>query len=140
MTKYLNYTNDDIKKAVKKSISLAEVMRELDLKPVGGNYLTIKKKIKELNLDTSHFKGQGWNKDTFTVPLNAKRSNHHIKKHLIANKGHKCESCGNSTWLGNSIPIELEHIDGNSLNNELSNLKLLCPNCHALTPTYRRKK
>ena len=35
------------------------------------------------------------------------------------------------------IPIELEHIDGNSENNNLSNLKLLCPNCHSLTSTYR---
>jgi 5-methylcytosine-specific restriction endonuclease McrA len=34
------------------------------------------------------------------------------------------------------IPIQLEHIDGNSENNELSNLKLLCPNCHTLTPTW----
>ena len=37
----------------------------------------------------------------------------------------------------NKVPIELEHIDGNSNNNELSNLKLLCPNCHSLTPTYK---
>jgi predicted HNH restriction endonuclease len=37
----------------------------------------------------------------------------------------------------NKVPIELEHIDGNSTNNELSNLKLLCPNCHSLTSTYK---
>jgi len=39
--------------------------------------------------------------------------------------------------LSNKIPIELEHIDGNSENNMLENLKLLCPNCHSLTPTYK---
>lgn len=135
-----NYTTDDIIKAVKDSKSLAGALRELNLMPVGGNYMTLKKKIKELDLDTSHFKGQGWSKNTFVIPLNAKRSNNAIKKHLISNRGHMCENCSNTQWLGNPIPIELEHIDGNSLNNELTNLKLLCPNCHSLTPTYRRKK
>ena len=39
--------------------------------------------------------------------------------------------------ITNKVPIELEHIDGNSENNSLDNLKLLCPNCHSLTPTYK---
>lgn len=134
------YTDQDIIEAVKSSISLAEVLKKINLVPIGGNYMTIKVKIKKLNLDVSHFKGQGWNKDTFTVPLNIKKSKHHIKKHLISNRGHKCENCTNSTWLEKPIPLELEHIDGNSLNNDITNLKLLCPNCHAFTPTYRRKK
>ena len=80
------------------------------------------------------------NKGTFTVPLGSKRSNNAIKKHLIYNLGHICQRCNNTKWLDFPIPLELEHIDGNSLNNELSNLKLLCPNCHFFTPTYRRKK
>jgi hypothetical protein len=134
------YTDEDIKEAVETSISLAESLRKLKLLPTGGNYLTLKIKIKKLNLNTSHFKGQGWSKDTFTVPLNAKRSNDAIKKHLVSKKGHKCETCKLSTWNGNPIPLELEHIDGNSLNNEEGNLMLLCPNCHAFTPTYRRIK
>lgn len=140
MNNYRNYTINDIKAAVKSSISIADTLRFLGLVPVGGNYLTIKKKIKELNLDTSHFKGQGWNKDTFTIPLNAKRSNTAIKRHLIHDRGHICETCKLSDWLGNPIPLELEHINGNSLDNTLINLKLLCPNCHTLTPTYRRRK
>lgn len=62
-----------------------------------------------------------------------------IKKILIKEKGEKCEDCGwneVNKYTGN-IPIELEHIDGNSQNNDLSNLKLLCPNCHSLTKTYK---
>ena len=35
------------------------------------------------------------------------------------------------------VPIELDHIDGNSENNSLENLRILCPNCHSLTPTYK---
>jgi predicted nucleic acid-binding Zn ribbon protein len=60
------------------------------------------------------------------------------KKYLIAKYGNQCMECG---WCGinpitNNVPIQLEHIDGNSENNCLENLKLLCPNCHSLTPTY----
>lgn len=60
------------------------------------------------------------------------------KKYLISKFGNKCMECGwnkiNPTT--GKVPIQLEHVDGNSDNNSLSNLKLLCPNCHSLTPTY----
>jgi len=61
------------------------------------------------------------------------------KKILIKLHGFKCMDCG---WdkinpLSNKCPVELEHIDGNSQNNLPENLKLLCPNCHSLTPTYK---
>lgn len=61
------------------------------------------------------------------------------KKYLINKHGAKCMKCGwceRNEFSGN-IPIELEHRDGNSENNSLDNLELLCPNCHSLTPTYR---
>lgn len=62
-----------------------------------------------------------------------------LKLYLIEKHGNSCMECGwnkvNQT-TGN-VPIELEHIDGNSENNNLDNLKLLCPNCHSLTPTYK---
>lgn len=54
-------------------------------------------------------------------------------------KDHKCESCGNDTWINQAIPLEVHHKDGDKTNNELDNLQLLCPNCHALTSTYRGK-
>jgi hypothetical protein len=61
------------------------------------------------------------------------------KKYLIEKYGNKCMECG---WceinpLSGKVPIELEHVDGDSTNNSLVNLKLLCPNCHSLTPTYK---
>ena len=61
------------------------------------------------------------------------------KKYLIDKHGEKCMECNwhEINQYSNKIPIELEHIDGNSKNNKLNNLKLLCPNCHSLTPTYR---
>lgn len=48
-------------------------------------------------------------------------------------KEDKCERCGNSHWLGFKLPLELHHKDGNHYNNELSNLEILCPNCHAIS-------
>ena len=49
----------------------------------------------------------------------------------------KCLHCGLNEWLGRSMPLEMDHIDGNRSNNKRENLRLLCPNCHALTPTYK---
>ena len=54
-------------------------------------------------------------------------------------KEHKCECCGLSEWNGKPIPLELHHKDGNSHNHILSNLILLCLNCHAQTDTFRSK-
>jgi hypothetical protein len=61
------------------------------------------------------------------------------KRFLIEKNGAKCQKCG---WAEinphtNRIPIEIDHIDGDCTNNKLHNLKLLCPNCHSLTPTYK---
>jgi len=63
----------------------------------------------------------------------------HYKKYLIYKHGEKCMKCSWSEInpYSGKIPVELEHIDGNSENNDLKNLKLLCPNCHSLTPTYK---
>ena len=47
--------------------------------------------------------------------------------------------CGVSRWLDEEVPLQLDHKDGNNEANSLSNLRLLCPNCHALTPQYRLK-
>ena len=51
----------------------------------------------------------------------------------------KCYGCDLTEWMGRPIPIELEHKNGDSTDNRLENLTLLCPNCHALTETYRAK-
>ena len=61
------------------------------------------------------------------------------KKYLIHKYGEKCMECGWSEVnpYSGKIPIELEHIDGDASNNSLDNLRLLCPNHHALTPTYK---
>lgn len=59
------------------------------------------------------------------------------KNALILERGHKCECCNNTEWLGEMITLELEHVDADRKNNTRDNLKLLCPNCHSKTPTWR---
>ena len=61
------------------------------------------------------------------------------KRWLLRRRGPCCEGCKLPTWQGKPIPLELDHIDGNAENNQLPNLRLLCPNCHAQTPTYKGK-
>lgn len=65
-----------------------------------------------------------------------------VRKKLLDEgyKEYKCECCGLTEWLGEPIPLELHHKDGNHFNNELDNFQLLCPNCHAKTSSYRGKK
>ena len=62
-----------------------------------------------------------------------------IKKYILETRGHCCESCKNSEWMEKPIPLDLEHVDGNFLNNKIDNLRLLCPNCHSQTGTYKSK-
>jgi Zn finger protein HypA/HybF involved in hydrogenase expression len=62
-----------------------------------------------------------------------------LKRYLYRNeiKKEKCEDCGITEWNNKKISFDLEHIDGNSSNNLLENLKILCPNCHSQTSTYK---
>jgi hypothetical protein len=150
MAKSRNYTDEEFAKVVKESGSLRQVLSKLNLREAGGNYQCAKERIKKLNLSTTHFHGQAWNKgkklperqpiETYLVENRLVQSNN-LKKRLINEglKQHKCECCGIAEWNGKITPIELDHIDGNRYNNTLENLRLLCPNCHAQTETYRGK-
>lgn len=60
-------------------------------------------------------------------------------KSWLLKQDYSCSVCKNTTWNEQKIPLELDHIDGNSTNNNLENLRLICPNCHALTSTYKAK-
>jgi 5-methylcytosine-specific restriction endonuclease McrA len=63
----------------------------------------------------------------------------HLRRRLIAEgvERRRCEICGSESWNGRPIPLELDHVNGRRDDNRLENLRLVCPNCHAQTPTYR---
>jgi hypothetical protein len=58
---------------------------------------------------------------------------------LLEQREHRCAVCGLAEWLQQPIPLELDHIDGDTDNNGAENLRLVCPNCHAQTGTHRRR-
>lgn len=62
-----------------------------------------------------------------------------IKRYLTEQHGYNCSICGINNWNNKTIVLEIEHKDGNSLNNHISNLCLICPNCHSQTDTYKGK-
>lgn len=151
--KYTTKTIDRerLAQAVIKSQSIRSVIRYLGYDPnTNGSFHTkLKRIIKEMNLDTSHFTGQGWNKGRKYGPkhpvedyLSNRRTiqSSKLKGRLLYENifQPQCQDCNNKTWMGQPIPLELHHIDGNHLNNSLNNLRLLCPNCHAFTSNYRR--
>lgn len=142
--KWRNFSKDEILEIVKTSYSNREVARKLGYAIDGGGTMaSLKKMYLELNLDTSHFKGQGWNKENYNYDTFAKGTKKKNGKTsqlpLIALRGRKCECCGLEEWMGQPIKLEIHHVDGNRSNNDLNNLQLLCPNCHSYTPTFAKK-
>lgn len=73
------------------------------------------------------------------LSLGQMKSDRSRRRWLITHRGHRCEICGLESWQGQPIPLELHHDDGDTDNNSEENLKLLCPNCHAQTPTHRNR-
>lgn len=70
---------------------------------------------------------------------NSKLTTRPIRIWLLKERDYKCEVCGLLEWQNKPIPIDVDHIDGDHTNNLLSNLRLICLNCHGQTPTYRAK-
>lgn len=157
------YTKEWLEELCANSYSLAEVLRKAGRKQGGGSQQTLKKKIEEFQIDTSHFTGQLWNKgrtseddervaqntlnkEKYSLqeifikdsPVTQKVMRGYVQRHNLLE--YKCVNCGcDGSWQGGLIALEIDHIDGDKHNNTLSNLRYLCPNCHALTDTYRGK-
>jgi len=136
----LNYTDEDVIRVSNKVYSMAGLLKGLGLQPIGGNYATMKRRLKIIGLTCDHWTGQGWNKGEQLKKWEDYSRTASLKKHLINEMGHECQSCHNTEWMGLKITLEIDHIDGDRTNNNRDNLRLLCCNCHALTPTWRYRK
>lgn len=137
---YRRYTDEDVIKYAAESLSLNQLLKKLGLRAAGGNFDNMKRILQRLKINCDHWTGQGWNKDQQLKDWTHYKKGASIKKHLIRDNGHQCEQCKNESWLGESIPLEIHHKDGDRTNNTLDNLLLLCCNCHALTPNWRARK
>lgn len=150
MKKYEQYTKEELQSFCDESTSLRELARKIGYSQNGGGSIqTVKEMIKSLDLNCSHFTGQSHQKNLGKVKTKTqdyldgivKITSHKLRLRLIAEGYFEevCNRCGGNEWLGEKIPLELHHKDGNKDNNSLENLELLCPNCHVFTDTYKIK-
>ena len=151
------YTKEWLEELCAESFSYAEVLRKAGRKQGGGAQGTLKRKIAEYEIDISHFTGQGWNGHSNTItksgskekyqleevfcknsPVTQKILRGYVERHNILE--YKCVNCGcDGNWQGGKISLEIDHENGDNTDNTVENLRYLCPNCHALTDTYRGK-
>jgi|SRR5665213_1061581 len=147
------YTDEAIAEAVKVSITVSEVMRRLGVRPTGGGHTNISHRIRKLELDISHFEGKrfgwrnGWPRKTaaeilIVMPEGSRRVPHPQLKRALLESGmaYECFECGIIKWRKQPLTLEVDHEDGDWLNNRIENLRFLCPNCHSQTDTYGNKK
>lgn len=119
---------------------------------LGIHFNSFKKRAKELGCYKTNPSGKGTKKVMPKIPIEEiifegkqpQYQTYKLKLRLFEEgyKTNKCEgeNCGINDWCGEQLNMELDHIDGDKTNHYLSNLRILCPNCHSQTPTFRNKK
>lgn len=145
--KAFKYTKEKLEYAVSKTLSVQGVARIILGKPVSGNqHQHIKKMIKKYAIDTSHFLGYRHNlgkvsnkrkhpEEIFIVGQRQKSLQ--LRRALIESKvEYKCMICGIKEWQNHKLNLEIDHINGDSSDNRIENLRFLCPNCHSQTITF----
>ena len=130
---------------IKHSFSLREVCFKAGIVDTTGNYDTLKRIIKEENIDIKHFKRRSNYSEPKSLDFYLKKgsniSSFKLKNKLFKSniKEKKCESCGLTEWMGKPINLQLHHINGDNTDNRIENLQILCPNCHSYTDNFSGK-
>lgn len=145
------YTKEILQNIVKDSDTWTEVLEKLNIKMSGGSFRHIKALAQLYELDVSHFLGRSSPRrrkygairpvtDYLYLGSTIQSSSLRPRLILAGIKEPKCEICGLSEWMGSKIPLELDHINGNHIDNRIENLSIKCSNCHAQAETKRRKE
>jgi len=138
-------TEDDLRRAVADSTSMTGTIAALGWPLTSGSRRRLREMLALFDVDISHFlRGSAASSEGTRLPieelLTKKNAASNWLKARLLEAGllfPLCDLCGREQWLGRPIPLELDHINGEHSDNRLENLRVLCPNCHALTPTYR---
>lgn len=146
----IDYSEKNLRKIISESYTFADIKRNLGLTLTGGNNNTLRKYIKEYNIDISHFDPHKVRREKLikhnTIPLNnilVENSTYSyttgLKKRLYKEglKKRKCELCDQGEeWKGKKMSLILDHINGINNDNRIENLRIVCPNCNATLDTH----
>ena len=150
VSKVYSISDEEFCNLISQSDSYSEVLKQLGLTAHGGSSLDIlKRRIQELNCSVAHFGSKAQTKapnikyslDEILVENSSYSNISRLKLRLIKEGylEYKCARCGISTWLGQPLSLQLDHINGKNNDHRLENLRFLCPNCHSQTDTYAGK-
>ena len=147
--KIYKLSDEQFVELLKKSSTISEVLFKLGYTVKGNSwgYSQVKRRMDDLNLDHSIFKGKSAVIKTTKLnnvrkedilKENCKHQRTVLRRYVIKNNliPYKCAICGCTEWQGKTLSLELDHINGINNDNRLENLRFLCPNCHSQTSTY----
>jgi hypothetical protein len=145
------WTREILEPAVAASTSVYDVLRHLGPDAVGGHRSHISRRIEAHGIDTSHFIPRGrrtQRRRRRPEDLLVEQNPHNVRRvpgdrlrraMLQLGVMECCALCGTGPqWRGRPLPLEVDHVDGDQHDDRAENLRLLCPNCHAVTRTWCR--
>ncbi|KNE82165.1 MULTISPECIES: HNH endonuclease [Streptomyces] len=144
---------NELHQATSSSLSIAETLRKLNVPDSGRTRTAFRQWAAEENISTSHFLGQAHMRgrpgfvqarppeQVLVLHSHGHRTRTAVLRRALREIGtpQKCAECGvGPVWLGKPMTLEIDHINGDHSDDRADNLRLLCPNCHAITSTWCR--